>query len=481
MSLAQFLAILRARWITALLVLALAVGVAGAVVSLMPRSYTATATVLVDVKTPDPIAGGVLPGLMSPTYMATQADVIQSARVARRVVRSLKLADNPAMRTQWREATKGAGDYETWVGELLERSLEVKPSRESNVISIGYKSVDPKFAAALANAYAQAYVDATLELRVEPARLYTGFFEDRAKQLRENVERAQDRLSAFQREKGIIAVDERLDVETARLNELSSQLVAMQTASADSRSREAQARTGADTLQEIINNPVVAGLRSDLTRQEARLQELSARFGDAHPQVIELRASIAELRSRLQAETSRVGTSVGVSTAVNQSREAQVRSALEAQRAKVLQLKGLRDDVNVLVRDVDAAQRAYDAVQARGSQSSLESQSTQTNILVLSPATEPVVPSSPKVLLTLLAATFVGTMLGIAAAMMRELLDRRVRSGDDLTAALQVPILGVLPRGGMRPARRRRGWSWRRRGSASQNWEDLAQSAPGAA
>ena len=478
MSLGQFLAILRARWLTLLTVLVLAVAAAGGVSLLLPKTYTAVATVLIDMKAPDPIAGGISPGMLSPTYMATQVDVIQSDRVAQRVVRGLKFDANPSMRAQWRDATGGASSYERWVADLLTRSLEVKPSRESNVITLSYKSVDPKFAAALANAYAQAYVDVTLDLRVEPARQYTGFFDARAKQLRENLEQAQARLSAFQRDKGIIAVDERLDVETARLNELNSQLVAIQAVTADSRSREAQVRAGADTMQDVINNPLVAGLRSDLSRQEARLQELSARFGDAHPQVIELRANIGELRSRLQLETSRVGSSVGANNNINVSRQAQIRAALDAQRARVLELKSLRDDVTVLTRDVDNAQRAYDAVQARGSQSSLESQTTQTNIVVLSGATEPLQPSAPRTTLNLLIATFAGTLLGVGAALLRELLDRRVRSGDDLLGALNLPLLGVLPGTGGARAARRSLLRWRRRSGATGSWDDLARPTP---
>lgn len=478
MSLGQFFAILRARWMIIVLALLLALGTAAALNQLMPKKYSAAASVLLDVKTPDPISGGISPGMMSPAYMATQVDVIQSDRVAQKVVRGLRLAENPATRSQWMEATGGAGSYERWLADLVQGSLEVKPSRESNVISIAYKSVDPKFAAALANAFAQAYVDVTLEMRVEPARQYTGFFDARAKQLREAVEQAQGRLSAFQKDKGIIAVDERLDVETARLNELSSQLVALQAVTADSRSRDAQVRADAGRVQDVINNPAVAGLRADVSRQEARLQEISARFGDAHPQVVELRANLAELRAKLQQETERVGTSLGTSNTINVSREAQTRAALEAQRAKVLELKGLRDDMAVLTRDVENAQRAYDAVQTRGSLTSLESQTTQTNIVVLSAATDPVEPSSPRPLLNFLAATFLGVLIGVSAAVAIEMLDRRVRSDEDLTGALQLPLLGVLPRASTARARARFHLAfWRRRRGGETRWADLARGA----
>lgn len=459
MTFTQLVSILAARWRIALVVLALVVAAAAALNELLPRRYTASASVLIDLKTPDPITGGISPGMMTASYMATQVDVIQSERVARRVVRALKFDTNPAMRAQWQQEAGGAGSYERWLADLVQGSLDVKPSRESNVITLSYKSVDPKFAAALANAFAQAFVDVTLDLRVEPARQYTGFFDARSKQLREAVEAAQARLSAFQKEKGIVAGDERLDVETARLNELSSQLVALQAMTAESRSREAQAKSAAGTLQDVINHPVVAGLRADLTRQEARLQELGARLGDAHPQVREQRASLAELRARLEQEMARVGSSVGVSNSINQSREAQVRAALEAQRAKVLELKALRDEVAVLTRDVEHAQRAYDTVLTRSTLTSLESQTTQTNVVVLNPAAEPIEPSSPRRLVNLLIAVFLGTLLGVCAALAREFADRRVRSGDDLAGTLQLPLLGHLPS----QLQRRRRWPWQRR------------------
>jgi succinoglycan biosynthesis transport protein ExoP len=406
--------------------------------------------------------------------MATQVDVILSERVALRVVRALKLDQNPTMRAQWRETTEGAGKFESWVAELLQRSLDVKPSRESNVITINYKGADPRFAAALANAFAQAYIDVTLEMRTEPARQYTGFFDTRAKQLRENVEQAQARLSAFQKEKGIIAVDERLDIETSRLNELSSQLVALQAIAAESGSRNVQARASAETLQDVINNPVVMGLKSDLSRQEARLQELGARFGDAHPQTQEIRASITELRVKIEQETRRVGSSVGVNNSINQSREAQIRASLDVQRAKVLKLKEVRDEVNVLIRDVESAQRAYDGVQARSNLSSLESFTTQTNLVVISPANEPTRPSSPRVSLNSLLAVFVGTLLATGVALLLELLDRRVRTPDDMAGALQLALLGVLPK----PAKAR--WFGRKDtpDQARPNWRGLRPEQP---
>jgi chain length determinant protein EpsF len=395
---------------------------------------------------------------MAPSYMATQVDIISSDRVAQRVVKNLNLVDNPQVRQQWLTATEGKGSLELWLAETFQKAMDVKPSRESNVINVSYKAPDARFAAAMANAFMQAYVDTTLDMKVDPAKQYSSFFNSRVKEARDTLEKAQSSLSAFQREKSIIANDERFDVENSRLNELSSQLVGMQALSAESISRNAQAQlASSDRMQEVLGNPVIMGMKADIARSEAKLQEFNQRFGEAHPQVQELKASITDMKSRMAAETAKVTSGVGISNTINRSREGQVRAELEAQRAKVLRMKQVRDQGSVLQRDIENAQRAYDAVLTRLTQTSLESQTTTSNVYILSQAYAPEQPSSPKVFLNSALSVLIGALLAIGAALALELLDRRVRGVDDIITAVGLPILGVLPRQlGKRGAKRQR-------------------------
>src|SRR5262249_15482989 len=157
----------------------------------------------------------------------------------------------------------------------------------SNVITVAFKWPDAKFAAGMANAFVQAYLDTNVDLRNFPARQYTSYFESRANDAHAALEKAQQKLSQFQRDNGIVNGAARLDVETARLNDLSSQLVLMQGQAADARTRAAAGRSSVDQMQEALNNPVVAGLKVDLSREQAHLQELKSRYGANHPQVQE--------------------------------------------------------------------------------------------------------------------------------------------------------------------------------------------------
>ena len=144
-------------------------------------------------------------------------------------------------------------------------------------------------------------------------------------------------------------------------------------------------RLGLRVLQLIWLATFSMGVASLVISTPFRLQELSTRFGDNHPQVVESRASLTELRSRLDQETKRVTGGVTVSNTINRQREADVRRSLDEQRAKVLKMKSVRDQGTVIMQDVGNAQRAYDAVLQRFTQTNLEGQATQSNVNLLTP------------------------------------------------------------------------------------------------
>jgi len=445
MSFFQLNLILRARWRSALVAFLVCLGLVAAFTWMKRKTYVATAAVVLDVKSPDPIAGVVLPGMTVSGYMGTQVDVLQSERVILRAVQSLGLDKNEETRAAWREQTDGQGDFAAWLAGGVAAKLDARPGKDSNVIQVSFTSTNAKAAADMANAIVKAYIETTVELRTEPARQYNALFVESTQTLRAALEAALARLSEFQQAKGVIATDERLDVENNRLAELSTQLVALQGATSETTGRQLQAGRQAEQMQEVLNNPMVSTLGADLARQEAKLNELRQRYGDQHPQLIELRANINELRGRIDVQKQRITGSLTVNDAVNQGRLQTLRESLEAQRIKVLQMKSLRDEAAILQRDVENARRVYDAGFSKLSQSTLESQATQTNVSIVRTATPPPFPSSPRVGLNLAIGALLGLALGLAMAVLREHRDWRLRAESDVIDVLKQPLLGVMP------------------------------------
>lgn len=445
MNLANVIAVLKARWLPAVLAFALVFGAAIGYTMLAPKMYTATATLVIDIK-PDPVTSMLYGGAASPAMMNTQVEVIRSDRVALRVVRNLKLTEVPAIRKLWEKVSKGDGTIEDWLVEFMLKNLDVQVARAgSNVVNVAYRGTEPQFVAAIANAFVQAYLETAVELRVDPAREYSGFFGKQVDEARAALEAAQQKLSKFQQDQGIIVTDERYDVEMSRLNMLSQQLVSIQALSNESSSRQAQVAANADRLSDVLNNPLVASLKGEVSKAEARVKELNSRYGDQHPQVLEAKATLQELRNRLATETRNVTGSVSVSANIDRAREGQVRASLEEQRAKVLRMKQVRDQGSVLQRDVENAQRSYDLLLNRYNQSNLESQNRQSNASMLARASPPGAPSSPKVAANMLIGLFFGLAVGIGVAFTLEQLDKRIRVPADAVNALGLPVIGIMP------------------------------------
>src|SRR5260221_273452 len=80
--------------------------------------------------------------------------------------------------------------------------------------------------ALILNAFAKAYLDTALELRTEPTREAADWFEEQLKGMRTQVTQAQAKVTGFQKEKGIVGADDRMDIEYTRLAEISTQLSA---------------------------------------------------------------------------------------------------------------------------------------------------------------------------------------------------------------------------------------------------------------
>ncbi len=449
MTLNQFLVILRARWLIAVVIFLAVVFLVAFASLIWPKQYTATASIVIDSKSDPVAAGGTgMNGQPPATYVNTQADIIASERVAQRVVKTLKLDQQPEARKLW---AKGPNDdiSITIANLLLGKKLVVAPAHDSpthasNVIDISVQWSDPVTAAALANGFAQAAIETNIELKVEPAKQYASWFEERARALRADLQSKQRSLSDFQSKNGIIATDEKLDVENARLAELSTELVTIQGLRQDSQSRQHQVGTDINSLPEVLQSPVIQSLKAALAQAEAKRPDMASRLGKNHPDYQALEGEITNLRSRIAVESANIAASLGSTTQVNLRRENEVRQALEAQKKRVLDLKYQHDQAAMFQSDVTSAQRDLDEVSQRLAQSNLESLTQQTNVVQLSTAFVPMSPSSPKLVINLILAVFLGAVLGIGAAVAAEMRNRRVREDQDMVDILGVPLLGRI-------------------------------------
>jgi len=451
MDFQQYLLALQARRKVFLLVFAAILVTAVTVALVLPKRYDAVATVLLDARDEQGSAGS---GRVSPRERAgwvyTQVDLIQSGKVANRVVRDLKLAQQPGVREQFESDTGGVGTIEDWLGATLLEKLKVDTGA-SNVLIIKYSSGDAAKAAAVANGFAKAYLETALEMRTEPSREAADWFEEQLKGLRTAVTQSQSKLTGFQKEKGILGVDERMDIEYARLTEISTQLNGQKNATYDAQTRYKQASEllasgNAAELPEVLSNAYIITVKAALQAAEGRLEEQSQILGANHPQLQRTQQEVQGLKERLTLETKKVIAGLGNAAEQGRKREKELEAAYQAQQDRIMKVKDTRVELAVMTRDVDNAQRAYDAALGRFSQMKLESKVRQTNLAMLTPAIEPAKPAQPKVGMIIALALILGALLAAGVVYLLEMIDRRVRSRSDLEARLALPTLGRLSR-----------------------------------
>lgn len=463
MNFAQLFLILRARKGIILKVLATVVVLTIVVSLLMPKTYKASTSLVLNFKGTDALTGLNLPAQLTPGYMPTQVDIINSKAVALKVVDSLKLAQSGDARQLFENETGGQGDFRDWLAQLLLKKVDVVLSRDSNVLEITYKNSDPQFAAAVVNAFAAAYQQVSIDLKVAPSQQANSYFSAEVKRRREVYDDAQRKMSKYQEDNGIVAADNHYDVENNRLSDLSTQLVMAQAQAMEATSRRTAASgAGAGESPDVANNTLIQTLKANLGASESRLAQLSQRLGTKHPDYLSAKADADNLRTELNKQIGVASSAVGNNASVFVKRESDLRAAVAAQKTKVLELNRKRDELAVLQRELDSATDAYRVITQRATQVNMDVSAVQSDIGVLSVAYPPTQAWAPKIPLNVILSIFMGTVLGVIVALALELLNRRVRSQADLDGIAGGPVLGVIQRAQKVSTGKRRFWQRRK-------------------
>ncbi len=444
----DYVAALRCRWKLVLVVLLMTVFAVSAWTLMSKRIYESSFSLL--FKGFEPIDAAPRDQPANDGFaLGTPSDVIASDLVAHEVVRNLRLNRRPGVTERWQAATRGRGTVDDWLAKNLSAGLIFTPStKSSNVLRVAFRSSDPEEAAAIANGFADAFLRTQLMLKVQPARIYSGWFRHRMNEVRARLEAAQARLTDFQRKHGLIGGD-RADVEMSRLAELSSQLASAEAADAEAGSH---ATTDVVNSPEVQSSAVVQGLRAAIATEVAKLDQLRTIYGAKYPDVVASEAHLSALRSELAQAVGTAARAVKVAGEAARGREAQLRHRLEEQRSHVLALSSSQDQLAVLQRDVNTAQLEYDGVTQRLNTMRLQSELPQADATLLDRATPSFLPVSPNIPLRATLALIIGLGLGVSIVIFLEWRAPRFRTDQGLQQITGLPVFVSLERrGGTRP------------------------------
>lgn len=437
LSLAQLLAIVRARRKATLLILAAMLLLTILASVLMPRTYTSTATLMVNYEIYDPLGGKEFPTSLLGSYMATQIELMRSDEVLLDVVRRLALDKDPRYLSghDGNPATRLA-----WVKNTLSKDLLIEQGAfGSQLIHITYSARTAERAAAVANAVASVFATQQYSRLTGPARERAQRYTQQLDELKAKVARAQDQVTRFRAEHGTIDATAKIDIEMQMLGSLEQRLL-----DAQNSRREAESHYSGDASigDQVLGSTLVQTLKANLAGLRARMAELRATLGPRHPQVIELQSQIEHAQRSLAAEMGSYQRNASATIGASRQLEQKLHEAVAQQRHKVIAARQLQDASAKYELELQSAQSVYKRALDGYDQIMFASAGHYSNVRQVGSAEPPLKASKPKLLKNLLLGIAAGLLLGLLGPLAWDLLHRRVRCRDDIEREYGLPVLG---------------------------------------
>lgn len=452
--------------------------------SLTPR-YTAATTVMFE---PTEYAARELQSILrdestTDAVLASQVEIVRSLSVARRIVRRFGLTEREefawwladrrrtegwAHRLQERAAEAAArispdlaeaitprpaaevppGDLaEIQAAESVLGRLAVQVVRNSRVLQIRFTSEDPQLAAAAANLAAELYIADQLDAKFDAVRRANDWLDGRIAQLRQEVSRNEAQIAELRAASGLTR-GVNAGLQTEQISRITQDLIEARNTLAGAEARLAAVRgagggAGADMTALASANLVAQRAARDEAQRE--LNRLSAVLGSGHPDVRAAAGRLGAAERAVAAETSRVAQALDAEARTARARVASLETSLREQEERLNRTQGAEIRINALERETEAARSLLRAVLERSQTTVSQTAIEKPDGRILSPATVPGVPSFPRPMLFVAAATALGLLFGLLLVWFLEQADSTLRSGDEVRAALGLPCLALVP------------------------------------
>ena len=458
--------ILRRKWlILGIVVGALAIGVTSTL--MQTPLYTAAVRIQIDrAAAKIMVTAGVAPAEVGDTEsLRTQFEILKSRGIAERVASAAKAGEDLDLLKPTSFSIIGAlrslvtGSSSINVEELdaatrtrmaagiVSQNVSVRPVPGSRLVDISYVDPSPARAAKIANAFATAYIDQTIDKRFQSNAYAKTFLEDQSKQLQIRLEESEQALLKFSEEKQIIILSEK---STIAENNLSAANAALSVVVAE-RIRNEQIWRQVDEakgieLPQFLTNSAVQQLRANRKALETEYQEKLQTFKPSYPAMIEISNKIKETDRQLATELRTIKTALKGAYEASVQQERETNAQIETLRTEVLELQKKLIQYNILKREVDTNRSLYNGLLQRLKEVEVAGGVGTNNVFIVDRAQAPSTPSSPRLFRALVIWLALGLGAGFGAAYVLEALDDTIRSQEELERISGLATLGIIPK-----------------------------------
>ena len=327
----------------------------------------------------------------------TQAQVMRSRTLARRVIKLLKLKDHPLFAIEVKEGDKPVSpeEAESDLVDTFLGNLSIEPVKKSDLIRVSFTSPDKNLAQEVPNVFAEEYMQFEIDSKSQSFAQIKRWLGQQLTQLGDKVEGSQRKLYQYGESGEILSSDEKDNIVVQKYVELSGLLTK---ASAERIAREAQyhqIQQKGIAASPITNNPLVMDLRKEISTETAKVAGLKKIYLPNHPAYMTEAANLAGLQARLNNEIQNIRGTVRADYEAARRSENLIADALEAEKHKVVDLQKKLVQYKILKRDVDANEELYKGLLSRMKEAAVSSTMVASNLSTIDRAEKPLFPFKP--------------------------------------------------------------------------------------
>ena len=454
-------AFLRNRWLV-LIILSAALVAGLAHLALAKRVYHAEATIEIAPEEAPIVSGDQqqvkVANAEADRALQTQLDILKSRSTAASVVDRLGLTKNPVFLAEAgidpnlsEPLRKARATY------AIQQGLSVSQPLTTRIIKLGYDSPRPDFAATVANGYAEAFIADSFQRKSDSYSYARTFLQQQLASAKSRLEASENALLSYARSTGLVDASGAAGMQgddgqprsltKANLVDLNAAYAQARAARIQAQQRWSQANaTPVMSLPEVLSNPSIQTLSQSRAELEATYQEERQHRKPDHPAVQQAQAKIREMDRQIATIAGSIRQSIGDQYRVAARQENALLGSVGQLKSATFSEEGKGIRHNILKREVDSNRNLYNTLLQRFHEVGTQAADTKNRISLVDRAQPPALPSSPRPVISLALAAVAGLMAALLTILWKARSDSRLHSPAEIPRALNVPLLGVVPR-----------------------------------
>ncbi len=325
--------------------------------------------------------------------------------------------------------------------DQVSQNLSVFPiSKNGSIIKMVYQDSVAQRAKDFLDKLVNKYLEQSIRKKTSKASTALTFVDEQLKEVSKKLQESALRLENFKEENNLVDIKTESQVTLTNLSQVKSQLSDIKVQESAFNALYGEFKTGNyGAVSSLAKDyPVLASLLNDLQQAKSRKIQLLAKFTQEHPDVQKVNEEIDDIRMALESAIESISDSIS-------EKRRSLEDTLYSSETMLLKFPEKEREIAALQRKYKVNEQTYEYLLQKQAEMSINKASTVSGNRVLDRAILPTKPVKPNVPMILLTSLLLGFIVSMLVAYIREMLDDKIKTREDIVTNTRIPFYGVVP------------------------------------